>query len=151
MSRTSPGVWPHLSSLMTVISLKHAIGHAKRAGLVAAANAYMGRLVVVVDDDIDPSSLEDVMWAVATRCEASEGIDIVRNAWSSHLDPRIPPQDKERGATAHSKLIIEACRPFAWQDRFPVSRRCRQTPAGSRRNGTGCWMAAANTPDVGAV
>ena len=64
--------------------------------------------------------LEDVMWAVATRCEASKSIDIVRNAWSSHLDPRIHPDDKERGATTHSKLIIEACRPFSWKDQFPV-------------------------------
>lgn len=115
------GVWPHLSSLMIVVALKQRYaGHAKRAGLIAAANAYMGRLIVVVDEDIDPSSLEDVMWAVATRCEASELIDIVRNAWSSHLDPRIHPEDKERGATTHSKLVIEACRPFSWKDQFPL-------------------------------
>jgi 4-hydroxy-3-polyprenylbenzoate decarboxylase len=59
------------------------------------------------------------MWAVATRCEPAEGIDIVRNAWSSALDPRISPEDKERGVTAHSKAIIDACRPFAWIDKFP--------------------------------
>src|SRR6202034_3524547 len=47
----------------------------------------------VVADDIDPSNLADVMWAVATRCEPAEGIDIVRNAWSSALDPRISPDD----------------------------------------------------------
>jgi UbiD family decarboxylase len=115
------GVWPHLCNLMTVIALKQRYaGHAKRAGLIAAANAYMGRLVVVVDEDIDPSSLENVMWAVATRCEPSESIDIVRNAWSSQLDPRIHPDDKERGATSNSKLIIEACRPFSWKDQFPL-------------------------------
>jgi 4-hydroxy-3-polyprenylbenzoate decarboxylase len=79
----------------------------------------MARLVVVVDDDVDPSDLNDVMWAVATRCEPSEQIDIVRNAWSSALDPRISAADKSRGITAHSKLIIEACRPFAWIGQFP--------------------------------
>src|SRR5262249_24027723 len=53
------GVWPLLNSLMIVVALKQRYaGHAKRAGLIAAANAYMGRLVVVVDDDIDPSNLE---------------------------------------------------------------------------------------------
>ena len=114
------GVWPHLSSLMIVVSLtQRYAGHAKRAGLIAAANAYMGRIIVVVDEDIDPSSLEDVMWAVATRCEAGESIDVVKNAWSSHLDPRISPEDKARGVTTHSKLIIEACRPFAWRNQFP--------------------------------
>jgi len=79
----------------------------------------MARVVVVVDDDVDPSNLHDVMWAVATRCEPSEQIDILRNAWSSALDPRISPADKLRGITSHSKVIIEACRPFAWLDKFP--------------------------------
>ena len=59
------------------------------------------------------------MWAVATRCEPAEQTDIIRNAWSSALDPRIPPDAKARGVTAHSKLIIEAVRPYAWIDKFP--------------------------------
>jgi 4-hydroxy-3-polyprenylbenzoate decarboxylase len=74
---------------------------------------------VVVDEDIDPSNLADVMWAVATRCEPAEGIDILRHAWSSALDPRIAPADKARGVTSHSKAIIDATRPFAWIDKFP--------------------------------
>jgi UbiD family decarboxylase len=114
------GVWQHVAQLMTVVALKQRYaGHAKRAGLIAAANSYMGRLVIVVDDDIDPSSLADVMWAVTTRCEPSEQIDIVRNAWSSALDPRIPAEYKLAGVTSHSKAIIEACRPFGWIDKFP--------------------------------
>ena len=114
------GVWQHVSQLMTVVALRPRYdGHAKRAALIAAAHSYMARLVVVVDDDIDPSNLADVMWAVTTRCEPAEGIDILRNAWSSALDPRIPPDAKERGTTAHSKAIVDACRPFAWRDRFP--------------------------------
>jgi len=114
------GAWQHVSQLMTVVALRPRYdGHAKRAALVAAAHSYMARIVVVVDDDIDPSNLADVMWAVATRCEPAEGIDIVRNAWSSALDPRIAPDDKERGVTSHSKAIIDATRPFAWRDKFP--------------------------------
>jgi UbiD family decarboxylase len=114
------GVWQHVAQLMTVVALAQRYdGHAKRAALVAAANSYMGRLVVVVDDDVDPSDINDVMWAVATRCEPAEQVDIVRNGWSSALDPRIPPDAKARGVTSHSKLIIEACRPFAWKDKFP--------------------------------
>lgn len=114
------GVWQHVSQLMTVVALKQRYaGHAKRAGLVAAANSYMGRLVVVVDEDIDPSNLADVMWAITTRCEPSESVDIIRNGWSSGLDPRIPAENKEKGLTSHSKMIIDACRPFAWTERFP--------------------------------
>ena len=114
------GVWQHVSQLMTVVAVRQRYdGHAKRAALIAAANSYMGRLVVVVDDDVDPSDLADVMWAVTTRCEPTEQTDIVRNGWSSALDPRIPPEAKARGVTSHSKLIVEAVKPFAWIDRFP--------------------------------
>ena len=105
------GAWQHVSQLMTVVALRQRYdGHAKRAGLIAAAHSYMARIVVVVDDDVDPSSLADVMWAITTRCEPAEGIDIVRNAWSSALDPRIPPDQK----TAAS----------------PPTRRRSSTPAG---------------------
>ena len=91
------GVWQHVAQLMTVVAIRQRYaGHAKRAALIAAANSYMGRLVVVVDDDVDPSNLADVMWAITTRCEPAEQIDIVRNAWSSALDPRIPEADKAR-------------------------------------------------------
>jgi 4-hydroxy-3-polyprenylbenzoate decarboxylase len=114
------GAWQHVSQLMTVVALKQRYdGHAKRAALIAAAHSYMARIVVVVDEDIDPANLNDVMWAVATRCEPSEQIDIIRNAWSSALDPRIPQEQKLAGMTAHSKVIIEACRPFSWLDKFP--------------------------------
>ena len=124
------GVWQHVSSLMTVVSLKQRYdGHAKRAGLVAAGNAYMGRIVVVVDEDIDPSNLNDVMWAIATRCEPAEAVDIIRNGWSSTLDPRIPPGDKERGITSHSKMIINACRPFSWISQFPRTTAMSQEEA----------------------
>jgi 4-hydroxy-3-polyprenylbenzoate decarboxylase len=105
---------------MTVVALRQRYaGHAKRAGLIAAANSYMGRMVVVVDDDVDPSNLADVMWAITTRCEPAEQIDIVRNAWSSALDPRIPDEAKRAGITSHSKAIIEAVRPFGWKDKYP--------------------------------
>jgi UbiD family decarboxylase len=116
------GVWQHVSSLMTVVSLKQRYdGHAKRAALIAAGNAYMGRMVVVVDEDIDPSNLNDVMWAIATRCEPADSVEIIKNGWSSTLDPRIPPLVKEAGVTSHSKMIINACRPFSWIDQFPAT------------------------------
>lgn len=116
------GAWQHVSQLMTVVSIEQRYaGHAKRAGLIAAANSYMGRLVVIVDEDVDPSNLADVMWAVTTRAEPSESVDIIRDAWSSALDPRIPPEAKLRGATSHSKMIIDACKPFAWRKDFPPS------------------------------
>ena len=124
------GVWQHVSQLMTVVAIKQRYaGHAKRAGLVAAANSYMARLIVVVDEDVDPSDLAEVLWAVTTRCEPSEQIDIIRDAWSSALDPRIPAEKKTAGVTSHSKAIIDACRPFAWKDKFPPTSSLTQDEA----------------------
>ena len=77
------------------------------------------RLVVVVDEDIDPSNMNDVMWAIATRCEPSESVDILRRGWSSALDPRIAPQEKADGVSSNSKMIIDACRPWTWRESFP--------------------------------
>jgi len=114
------GAWQHVSQLMTVIALKQRYaGHAKRAALIAAANSYMGRVIVVVDEDVDPSNLADVMWAVTTRSEPSEDVDIVRNAWSSALDPRIPAAQRNVGLNSNSKMIIDACIPFQHRDAYP--------------------------------
>jgi UbiD family decarboxylase len=114
------GAWQHVAQLMTVVALKQRYaGHAKRAALIAAAQSYMARLVVTVDEDVDPADLADVMWAVATRCEPADSVDIVREAWSSALDPRIDPERRAAGDTSHSKMIVNACKPFAWRERFP--------------------------------
>jgi len=121
------GAWQHVAQLMTVIALKQRYaGHAKRAGLIAAAQSYMGRLVVTVDEDVNPANLADVMWAITTRCEPSESVDILRNTWSSALDPRIMAEDRNRGLTSNSKMIIDACMPFSWKDRFPKTSALSQ-------------------------
>jgi UbiD family decarboxylase len=116
------GAWQHVAQLMTVVSLRQRYaGHAKRAALIAAAQSYMARVIVVVDEDVDPSDLADVMWAITTRCEPSEQVDIVRGAWSSALDPRIPPDARASGQTSHSKMIIDACIPFAMKATYPTT------------------------------
>jgi 4-hydroxy-3-polyprenylbenzoate decarboxylase len=138
------GVWQHVAQLMTVVAIRQRYaGHAKRAGLIAAANSYMARLIVVVDDDVDPSNLNDVLWAVTTRCEPAEQIDIVRDAWSSALDPRIPAEKKMAGATSHSKAIVDACRPFAWRDKYPPTSSLTEDEA---RTIESKWGAALKTP-----
>jgi 4-hydroxy-3-polyprenylbenzoate decarboxylase len=141
------GVWQHVAQLMTVVAIRQRYaGHAKRAALIAAAQSYMGRLVVVVDDDVDPSDLADVMWAVTTRCEPAEQIDIVRNAWSSALDPRIPDEHKRAGITSHSKAIIEAVRPFGWKDSYPPTSALTAEEASAIEKKWGAAIAGRETP-----
>jgi 4-hydroxy-3-polyprenylbenzoate decarboxylase len=68
-----------------------------------------------VDEDIDPSNLFDVVWAISTRCEASEDIEILRKCWSGPLDP-VTPKGKKG---LNSRAVIDACRPYDWKDEFP--------------------------------
>jgi 4-hydroxy-3-polyprenylbenzoate decarboxylase len=81
--------------------------------------AYCGRYVIVVDDDIDVSSLEEVVWGLLTRSDPATSIDIIRNAWSTPLDPRIEPERRAVGDLTNSRAVIDACRPWHWRDQFP--------------------------------
>jgi 4-hydroxy-3-polyprenylbenzoate decarboxylase len=119
------GVWCHEAGgarMFNVIAIKQAYaGHAKQAAMAAAScqsGSYLGRFVVVVDDDIDPTNLFDVLWAMCTRCDPAEDIDIIRKMWSGPLDPRIP-----RGASWNSRAVIDACRPFEMLKDFPPVAR----------------------------
>jgi 4-hydroxy-3-polyprenylbenzoate decarboxylase len=108
--------------MFTVVAIKQAYaGHAKQAAALAMASragAYGGRYVVVVDDDIDITDAEDVIWAMGTRSQAHE-IDIVRGIWTSPTDPAIPPEERATGMYTSSRALIDACRPYRWRDQFP--------------------------------
>ena len=104
--------------LFNVISIKQAYqGHSKQALMLAAGahgGNYIGRFVVVVDEDIDPGDVWSVMWAISSRCDPTEDIDIIRNCWSGPLDPR-----KKVGVNYNSRALIDATRPFEWRNEFP--------------------------------
>jgi len=81
----------------------------------------------VVDEDINPMDLEEVIWAISTRSNPEKDVDILRQTWSGPLDPLISPEDKKRREYFSSKAIIDACRPFPWRDEFPEV--CESSPA----------------------
>ena len=73
-----PGGGPRFINVIA-IEQQHA-GHAKMAGLVAAgcgSNAYLGRIVIVVDHDIDITDTAEVLWAMATRWDPKTQTDII--------------------------------------------------------------------------
>jgi UbiD family decarboxylase len=94
-------------------------GHSRQAGYLAAQHpvtAYMNRLVVTVDSDINPRDLGEVMWAVSTRCDPQRDVDIMRYSWGSRVDPL----GKAGDPAYNSRLLIDACRPFERLADFPV-------------------------------
>jgi 4-hydroxy-3-polyprenylbenzoate decarboxylase len=116
------GVWTHEAGggrMWLTISLKQAYaGHSKQAGLIASqchAGAYANRWVVVVDDDIDPANMSDVVWAMCTRFDPREDLEILKGCWSSGLDPMVYGDDDRRNA----RVVIDACKPYARLDTFP--------------------------------
>lgn len=79
---------------------------------------YLCRFVIVVDDDVDPSNVNDVLWAVATRCEPENSIDIIRGCWCSRLDPLLSPVKSQIRDYSHSVATRDACKPFSWKNEF---------------------------------
>lgn len=119
------GVWRYCYGF-TVISLKQAYpGHAKQAALIATGSraTYAERAVVIVDDDIDPTNILEVIWAISTRCDPERGVEIVKEGWSSNLDPVISSSEKNRGNTTSARIIINACIPFWRKGEFPRANR----------------------------
>jgi UbiD family decarboxylase len=116
-------VWAHETGggrLIITVSIKQRFaGHSRQAGYIAAqcqAAAYMNRYVIVVDEDVDPMNLEEVMWAVATRCDPGEDIDIMRKSWGSRVDPLL----EDEAVPYNTRALIDACRPFERLKTFPL-------------------------------
>lgn len=108
---------------VSVISIRQEYpGHAKQAAvevLGAHPNVIMNSMVITVDEDIDPANTDEVLFAVTTRCDPAEDIDIVNGLPSIELDPRIHPDRKEAGDLTSSSMLIDACKPYHWIDRYP--------------------------------
>src|SRR5690606_38358983 len=81
--------------------------------------AYLNRIVIVVDDDIDPSDLGEVMWAVCTRADPQKDYHVTTNCWSSALDPLVSPEQRQKRDFTNSRVIIDATRPYSWRNEFP--------------------------------
>lgn len=114
-------VWPLAVPGVTVVQIRQRYpGHAMKAAL-AASGEYMGRFVVVVDEDIDPRDPDEVLWAIGTRCDPETSITILKGCQSSVLDPRIPPERKKKGDFTSSRGIIDACKPYDWIKGFPAT------------------------------
>ena len=115
------GVWMHPASyrFFSIVAIRQRYpGHARQAAIVASQcrpGAYLGRYVVVVDDDIDIYNIDDVIWAMSTRSNPADSIQIIRRAWSGPLDPAIPQGSKG----FNSRALIDATRPYEWREDFP--------------------------------
>jgi 4-hydroxy-3-polyprenylbenzoate decarboxylase len=117
------GVYSHPAAAggfgMTIISLKQLHpGHASQVLSLAAqcpAGAYYSKIIIVVDEDIDPYDINQVIWALATRFSPKDDITVLKDTWSTWLDPTLnPPEIRPWG----SKLLLNACKDYKHFDKF---------------------------------
>lgn len=113
---------------IVVVSLQQQYaGHASQVLALAAqcpAAAYYTKWIIAVDDDVDPTDMNEVMWALSTRCHPAEDIDIIRKTWSTGLDPS---QFEMERRPYGSKALIDACKPHRYLKRFPQSTLLRRS------------------------
>lgn len=116
------GVWISREGgpMLIIISIKQRFaGHARQAALLASTLrmiARYGRYVIVVDEDIDPTNMGEVLWALCTRSDPEKDIDIIRRLPGGPCDPVIRHPAE---AFFNSRAIIDACRPYEWREDFP--------------------------------
>lgn len=109
------------SRFFVAVSIKQQYpGHARQVLMSAASSAganYMGKYVIVVDEDIDVFDLDETLWALFTRTDPINSISFMDRCWSGPLDPPIRPELKGHS----SRALIDACRPWEWREQFPRS------------------------------
>ncbi len=85
----------------------------------AAFDASLGKIFVAVDADIDPNSIEAVLWAMSFNMQPHRDAEIIRGK-VPRLDPSVPagPDMDYPDGQGASALLINACREHPY---LPVS------------------------------
>jgi UbiD family decarboxylase len=89
----------------------------------------MNRLTVVVDDDVDVTNIQDVVWAILARCDPERGVEIIKDTKGSRIDMAMAPDQRE--LNANSRMIIDATTPFTWKN-HPLAGNIISTPERTR-------------------
>jgi len=94
-----------------IISVKSRYGgFAKSAAfrmLCTTHGTAYAKIIILVDEFVDPFDLDQVMWALTTRVKPSKDVTVIQNCAGMPLDPSSNP------AGMHDKLIIDATTPVA--------------------------------------
>ncbi|HZC31376.1 MAG TPA: UbiD family decarboxylase [Gaiellaceae bacterium] len=101
--------------MLAIIQLRQMYhGHSTQVGLAAFASVtgnYGLKTVILVDEDIDPENMDQVMYALAFRYQPDRGTQILERGRSTPLDPSLPIE--QRYMT--SRVIIDTCIPYEWE------------------------------------
>jgi 4-hydroxy-3-polyprenylbenzoate decarboxylase len=79
-----------------------------------ALNPGGGKIIIAVDDDIDPRDLGSVIWALGFRMQPASDVSIAQGK-AAALDPSAAPPDEVRRTPARpitSSMLIDATRKW---------------------------------------
>ncbi len=95
-------------------------GRHRQAALTAFAAYPELKTVFIVDEDVDPFDMDEVLWAMTTRYQADVDTIIIPGVRCHPLDPSqdpsISPSIRTKGATC--KTIFDCTAPFDQKTRF---------------------------------
>jgi 4-hydroxy-3-polyprenylbenzoate decarboxylase len=104
--------------MLVIISMKPMYhGHSTQVGLAAFATTtgnYGLKTVILVDDDIDPENMDQVIFALSFKYQPDFGTQIIKRGRSTPLDPSLPIGDA-RYMT--SRIIIDCTTPYEWKEK----------------------------------
>jgi vanillate/4-hydroxybenzoate decarboxylase subunit C len=118
--------------LVVIISTKRRFGgFAKAVGMRVFSTPHglgYAKVVIVVDETVDPYNLPQVMWALSTKFNPQFDLVVVPGLSVLSLDPASDPE----GMTC--KMVIDATTPIAPETHGHYSQELRD-PAGTQQ-----WM-----------
>lgn len=96
-----------------------------------ALDASMGKIIVAVDEDIDPRDMDSIVWALCYRMQPNRDIRITHGK-AAGLDPSAVPltQERKEGMQPSSAILIDATRKW---DYPPVALPKREFMERARR------------------
>lgn len=114
------------------------------AGLAAfGAMAYLDA-VIVVDKDVNIYDLNDVVWAICSRCNPAKGLHVLPEG-RTHRDVPIAAVEERTRGIVKGKMIIDATVPTIYRDlkkteSLPYFERSRFQPADLRQYLSEDWL-----------
>jgi 4-hydroxy-3-polyprenylbenzoate decarboxylase len=106
---------PEAVGHLAVISTKVPFSNFAKHLAFSVWGSASGRTIwylIVVDEDIDPTNMNEVIWALTTRCHPHRGIFSTGSSWGIPLLPFLSPYEKMH--YQGSQVLFDCTWPKEW-------------------------------------
>lgn len=114
-----------IRSTLVIQMKKRVEGEPKIAASAAFAVDPILKHIFIVDDDIDPHDMDQVLWAWTTRFQGDRDLIVMPNFLGGHLNPVTYGYHREEKGPQETKMILDCTKP-APPITFPPA--CRVPP-----------------------